>query len=252
MSSVVSAQQWESLLTSLNLEDNGVHVLERKTGVSFPSALGPSLKLLGIGLCKQDLGFKKVDAYAFGVYAADEDIKECLSEKYGKISASELPGNEEFTDDFMDSDIPMAVKIQYVYGGLSIGSVRDEFEESVGSRLHKLARGSDENNELLQRFISQFKSEFKILCGTGILFLREKEHVLRTFSNDEYGCAYSLFMICTGYFEKLALGSDIDAQDAGSIQSKLLCKSILDLYVGEEAIDEQAKDEIENNVATYL
>ncbi|WVZ05555.1 hypothetical protein V8G54_018901 [Vigna mungo] len=40
--------------------------------------------------------------------------------------------------------------------------------------------------------------------------------------------------------------------EVGSIKSKLLCKSILDLYCGEEAFDKQAKEEIEHNVASYL
>lgn len=44
----------------------------------------------------------------------------------------------------------------------------------------------------------------------------------------------------------------VDGQEVGSIQSKLLCRSVLDLYVGEESFDKQAKEEIELNVASYL
>lgn len=224
MSSVVSSQYSSALWGSLSLEDNGVHVLERKTGVSFPSALGPSLKLCGIGLRKKSVfGLKNIDVYAFGVYANDEDIKKYLSEKYGKLPVSELQGNKEFIDDLMESDIPMTVRLQIVYGRLSIGSVRSAFEESVGSRLRRF--GGSDNKELLQRFTSQFRDEFKIPRGSVIHLSKEKGHVL-----------------CTS----------IDGQEVGRIQSKLLCKSILDLYVGEEAFDEQAKEEIENNVATYL
>ncbi|XP_020203562.1 fatty-acid-binding protein 1-like [Cajanus cajan] len=209
---------------SLNLENNGVYVLEKRSGVSFPSILGPSLKLCGVGLRKKSLiPFISFDVYAFGVYAADLDIKKYLSWKYKKFSASKLQGKKEFTDDLMENDIFMAVSLQIIHDGLSIPKVRSVFEESVGSRLYKF--GGSDNKELLQRFTSLFRDEYKIPRGSVIHLLREKGHVLRVL---------------------------IDGQEVGSIQSKLLCKSILDLYVGEEAFDEPAKEEIENNVATYL
>ena len=44
----------------------------------------------------------------------------------------------------------MAVRLQIVYGRLSIRSVRNAFEESVGNRLIKYSDGSD-TDELLQR-----------------------------------------------------------------------------------------------------
>ncbi|XP_020213397.1 fatty-acid-binding protein 1 [Cajanus cajan] len=220
MSSVISSRL--SLL--LNLEDNGIYVYERRTGVPFPSALGPSLKLCGVGLRQKSLiPFISFDVYAFGVYAADLDIKKYLSEKYRKFSASKLQGKKEFTDDLMESDIFMAVRLQIVRRDLSIRFLRSVFEESVGSTLHK--SGESDYKELLQRFTSQFKDEYKIPHGSVIHLLREKGHVLRML---------------------------INGQEVGSIQSKLLCKSILALYVGEEVFDEPAKEEIENNVATYL
>ncbi|XP_020213456.1 fatty-acid-binding protein 1 [Cajanus cajan] len=221
MSSVISSH---SSSMRLSLEDNGVYVYERRTGVPFPSALGPSLKLCGVGLRKKSLiPFISFDVYAFGVYAADLDIKEYLSEKYRKFSASKLQGKKEFTDDLMESDIFMAVRLQIAHNELSIGFLRGVFKESVGSRLYKF--GGSDYKELLQRFTSQFKDEYKIPKGSVIHLLREKGQFLRTL---------------------------INGQEVGSIHSKLLCKSILDLYVGEEPFDEPAKEEIENNVATYL
>ncbi|KRH67214.1 hypothetical protein GLYMA_03G154600v4 [Glycine max] len=182
------------LLGSLSLADSGVCVVEAKTGTSFPSILDSSQKLCGIGLRKKNvLGLKNIDVYAFGVYATDEDIKRHLSEKYGKLSASELQGNKEFTEDLMESDISMTIRLQVVYGRLSIRSVRSAFEVSVGSKLQKF--GGSDNKELLQRFTSQFKDEFKIPRGSVIHLSRDKGHVLRT---------------------------SIDGQEVGSIQSKLL------------------------------
>lgn len=83
-----------------------------------------------------------------GVYADDADVKKFLSEKYGEVSASELKGNEKL-EDLMECDVSMTIRLQIVYGRLSIRSVRSAFEESVGSRLHKF--GGSDTKELLQR-----------------------------------------------------------------------------------------------------
>ncbi|KAJ7972787.1 fatty-acid-binding protein 1 [Quillaja saponaria] len=207
---------------SLTLADNSPPIVESKTGASFPSVLGDSQKLLGIGLRKKSiLGLRNIDVYAFGIYADDSDIKKLLSVKYQKLSVSEIKGIKDFNVDLMENDICMTVRLQIVYSKLSIRSVRNAFEESVGSRLKKF--GGSDNKELLQRFTSQFKDEYKIPRGSVIHLSREKGHVLHT---------------------------TIDGKDVGSIQSKLLCQSILDLYIGEEPFDKQAKKEIELNLAS--
>lgn len=209
---------------SLSLADSGVPIVDSRTGSSFPSVLEASQKLCGIGLrTKRILGLKNIDVYAFGVYADDDDVKRCLSEKYGKFSPSELKGNKEFNEDLLENDIHLTVRLQIVYSRLSIRSVRSAFEDSVGSRLQKY--GGSDNKQLLQRFTSQFRDEIKIPRGSVIHLTREKGHVLRT---------------------------TIDGQEVGSIQSKLLCRSILDLYIGEEPFDKQAKEEIELNMASYI
>ncbi|KAL5059581.1 hypothetical protein RYX36_031185 [Vicia faba] len=224
LNSLFSSDNSLPLWGSLSLADSGVPVVDSKSGSSFPSILEASQKLCGIGLRRKCvLGLKNIDVYAFGVYADDDEIKKCLSDKYGKFPAEQLKGNKEFTEDLLENDIHMTVRLQIVYGKLSIRSVRSAFEESVGSRLIKY--GGPDNKELLQRFTSQFSDEIKIPRGSVIHLVREKGHVLRT---------------------------TIDGQEVGSIQSKLLCKSVLDLYVGEESFDKQAKEEIELNVASYL
>ncbi len=84
-----------------------------------------------------------------GVYADDNGVKEFLSEKYGKLSDSEFKENKKFNEDLIENDICVTVRLQIVYGRLSIRSVRSAFEESVGSRLQKF--GGSDNKELLQR-----------------------------------------------------------------------------------------------------
>nr|DAD33646.1 TPA_asm: hypothetical protein HUJ06_012497 [Nelumbo nucifera] len=209
---------------SLSLADNTTEAVESKTGASFPSVLSDTQQLLGIGLRKKSiLGLKNIDVYAFGVYADYTDMKNSLSEKYGQFSVSELKQNKEFLEDVLEKDIRMTVRLQIVYGRLSIRSVRSAFEESVGSRLQKF--GGPDNKELLQRFTSLFKDEYKIPRGSVIELSKEQGHVL-----------------CT----------KIDGNDVGCIQSKLLCWSILDLYIGEDPFDVKAKEEIELSLASLL
>ncbi|XP_059439016.1 fatty-acid-binding protein 1 [Corylus avellana] len=222
---VFSNRAFSPLWGSLSLADNSSSaVVESKTGVEFPSVIGDSRGLLGIGLRKKSvLGLKNIDVYAFGVYADGNGVKEFLSEKYGKLSDSEFKENKKFNEDLIENDICVTVRLQIVYGRLSIRSVRSAFEESVGSRLQKF--GGSDNKELLQRFTSQFKDEYKIPRGSVIDLSRERGHVL-----------------CTS----------IDGKEVGSIQSKLLCRSILDLYIGQDSFDRQAKEDIEQNLASLL
>uniref|UniRef100_J3MM85 Chalcone--flavanone isomerase n=2 Tax=Oryza brachyantha TaxID=4533 RepID=J3MM85_ORYBR len=117
----------------------------------------------------------------------------------------------------------MTVRLQIVYGRLSIRSVRSAFEKSVGSRLKKF--GGSDTNELLQSFVSLFKDEYKLPKGSVIELSRESGHVLKI---------------------------TIEGEELGSIQSKLLCKSILDLYIGEDPFDKNAKDSIQENMASIL
>ncbi|KAK3193778.1 hypothetical protein Dsin_025088 [Dipteronia sinensis] len=216
-----STHLWGSLSLADNSSDT---VVESKTSVSFPSVLGNSRKLLGIGLRRKSiLGLKNIDVYAFGVYADNGDLKKLLSEKYGKLSLSELRENKEFNDDLMEADICMTVRLQIIYSKLSIRSVRSAFEESVGTRLQKF--GGSDNKELLHRFTSQFKDEYKIPRGSVIDLSKERGHVLRT---------------------------TIDGKEVGSIQSKLLCRSLLDLYIGEDPFDRKAKEDIELNLASLV
>lgn len=152
-----------------------------------------------------------------GVYADNDDVNESLGEKYGNLPASELQ-EKDFDKDVMEGDICMTVRLQIVYGKLSIRSVRSAFEESVGNRLQKF--GGPDNKELLHkwviswlkeviiclvsmswkshtlytllllnpyslflcRFTSQFKDEYKIPRGSVIDLSKERGHVLRTIS----------------------------------------------------------------------
>ncbi|KAK8541495.1 hypothetical protein V6N13_137892 [Hibiscus sabdariffa] len=209
---------------SISLADGSAPVVEPKSGVSFPPVLGNSLRLLGVGLRKKSiLGLKNIDVYAFGVYANGDDVKKFLSNKYGNLSAAELKDNKDLKNDLMEADISMTVRLQIVYGKLSIRSIRNAYEESVGSRLEKF--GGSDNKELLKRFTYQFKDEYKLPRGSLVDLTKEPGYVLKTI---------------------------IDGKEIGSIESKLLCKSILDFYIGEDPFDRRAKEDVDQNVTCIL
>ena len=83
------------------------------------------------------------------MYADCDDVKKLIGEKYANLPASELRGNKAFIDDLMEADIKMTIRLQIVFGKLSIRSVRSAFKDSVGNRLKKF--GGLDNDELLQR-----------------------------------------------------------------------------------------------------
>ncbi|XP_031488407.1 fatty-acid-binding protein 1 [Nymphaea colorata] len=215
---------WGSLSLTTGIANLENSVVDSRTGAEFPPVLDGSRKLLGIGLRRKNIiGIKNINVYAFGVYVDDSSIKQVLSEKYGSTQSSELEGKERLCTDVLENDLCVTVRLSIVYGRLSIRSVRNAFEESVGNRLRKFS--GDENRELLQRFTSQFKDELKLSRGTIIDLSREKGHVLRT---------------------------KVDGKEVGCIQSQLLCRSIFDLYIGEDPFDKQAKDDIQRSLASLL
>lgn len=212
------------LLASISpAESSSMAVVEPKTGVLFPTAVDGDRRLMGIGLRRKNVfGLKNIDVYAFGVYADAIDVNK-LREKHGVLLESELKKSKEFVADVLDQDLRMTVRIQIVYGRLSIGSVRGAFEDSVGNRIKKFS--GSENKELLQRFTSLFRDDYKLPRGSIIDLSREQGYILQT---------------------------RIDGKEVGSIQSKLLCKSVLDLYIGDDPFDKKAKEDIELGLASLL
>ncbi|EOA24550.1 hypothetical protein CARUB_v10017808mg [Capsella rubella] len=208
---------------SITLADStSESVVEPKTGFSFPASIGDSRRLLGVGLRKKSLlGLKNIDVYAFGVYADCDDVKKLVGEKYANLPASEIRGNKAFMDDLMEADIKMTIRLQIVYGKLNIRSVRNAFQESVGNRLNKF--GGLDNDQLLLSFTSLFKDEYKIPRNSTIDLTKEPGHVLSV---------------------------AIEGDHVGSVKSQLLCKSILDLYIGEDPFDKKAREDFLDNVAS--
>lgn len=197
---------------------------EPSTGVCFPSSIAGTQQLAGTGLRKKSIiGLKNITVYAFGVYADEASLKDKLGGKYTQQFAGDLQENKSFYDDVVASDFDLTVRLVIVYGRLKIGSVRSAFEDSIGSRIKKF-NGSDDH-PLLQSFTSAFKDDIKLPKGTIIDITRHHDHVLTT---------------------------KIDGTEVGSVQSSLLCRSFMDLYMGEDPFDVKGREEIGSKLAAAV
>lgn len=200
-------------------------VTEPTTGASFPALLDDGNKqLAGVGLRKKSiLGLKNITVYAFGIYADEASLKDKLGSKYLQQSGAEIKANKAFYDDIVESDLSLTVRLVIVYGRLKIGSVRSAFEESIGNRIKKFSGA--ENRPLLESFTQLFRDEIKLPRGTTIDISRCPGHILQT---------------------------KIDGIDIGNVHSSLLCRSFVDLYIGEDPFDLQAKEEIGLRLASFV
>lgn len=54
------------------------------------------------------------------------------------------------------------------------------------------------------------------------------------------------------FFFPFSLSPLVDGKDIGTIQSKLLCQAVFDLYIGEDPFDKRAKEDFELGLASLL
>ncbi|URE32590.1 amine oxidase [Musa troglodytarum] len=200
-------------------------IVEPRSGTKFPSVVDGGRRLLGVGVryrWSPALKHKNNISYAYGVYADESDVKR-LRKKYSTFSVSELKGNKELIADLLDQDLRMTISLQIVNRGLSIGYLRDTFAKVVGNELQKY--GGSNNKELLQRFTSIFTDEHKLLRNSIFDLSREPGYILRI---------------------------RINGKEMGKMESNLICKPLLDLYVGKNAYDKQALQDIQSTLASIL
>ncbi|CAM6059489.1 unnamed protein product [Sphagnum tenellum] len=219
-----SSSSFAALSLNAGLGQVEEEVVDPKTGMTFPGVLNKCQLLTGTGLrTKSILGLKKITVYTFGVYADPESLRGKLSAQYGSMTSDELKKNPGFYKDVIEKDVGLTVRLVIVYGNLKIGSMRSAFEESVGGRIKKFSNGED--GDLLSRFTSAFKDDIKLPRGTSIDLTRLPGYVLQT---------------------------KIDGKEVGNLQSALLCRSLFDLYIGDDPFDKHGKESIGLGLASLL
>ncbi|KAG6391159.1 hypothetical protein SASPL_148911 [Salvia splendens] len=208
---------------------------EARTGVEFPTMLDNSTSgesnsgftpeiLVGTGSRTMTvIRIKSLKVYAFGFYVHPFDVCEKLGPKYACVPEHELNKCQDFYRDLLRSDINMTVRLVVNYNGIKINTMKDVFEKSLRARLAKMNPEADFS--CLQEFGSIFTQDIPLRVGTTINFRRTADGHLVT---------------------------EVEGNNIGAVQSKDLCRTFFDMYIGEIPICEQTKEEIGKNVASII
>ncbi|XP_028807091.1 fatty-acid-binding protein 2 [Neltuma alba] len=209
------------------------HVAEPKTGIEFPVILNnvvdgePELNsevLVGTGSRTMTIvKIKSLKIYAFGFYVHPYSLCEKLGPKYASFSAGELNNSHDFYKDLLREDIEMTVRLVVNCKGMKINTVKDAFEKSLRARLVKTNPTTDFC--CLRKFGSYFTQDIPLPLGTTINFRQTAD-----------GC----------------LVTEIGGNHVGSVPSKDLCRAFFGMYLGDEPVSEQTKEEIGKNVVNII
>ncbi|XP_054791895.1 fatty-acid-binding protein 2 [Prosopis cineraria] len=211
------------------------HVVEPKTGIEFPMILNNvvdeeqdvnlnSEVLVGTGSRTMTIvKIKSLKIYAFGFYVHPHSLCEKLGPKYASFSAGELNNSHGFYKDLLREDVEMTVRLVVNCKGMKINTVKEAFEKSLRARLVKTNPSTDFC--CLRKFRSYFTQDIPLPLGTTINFRRTAD-----------GC----------------LITEIGGNHIGSVPSKDLCRAFFDMYIGDEPVSEQTKEEIGKNVVNII
>nr|ACG28781.1 hypothetical protein [Zea mays] len=199
---------------------------EPTTGIKFPTVLEDNSNLttevlVGMGFrSMRIMRVKNLNLYAFGLYIQPDSVCKKLGPKYAYIPDAELKDHPDFYEDLLRENIDMTVRLVVSYNGLSIGTVRDAFEKSLGFRLQKMNPNTDYG--CLKTFGSCFSEDIRI---PAIDFRQTSDGQLIT---------------------------EIDGKQIGTVQSKDLCRAFFDMYIGDPPVSVETKQDIAQNVAGLI
>ncbi|KAL3813821.1 hypothetical protein ACJIZ3_015089 [Penstemon smallii] len=212
-------EQEEPTKQALKEEEVPVEV-EHRTGVSFPVRLGDGMQLKAVGLRKKSMLGLGIKIYGFGVYADNEKLKDLLKTKIGK--APTKPTKEMFQM-VIDSDVGMMVQLVIVYSNLTMSMVRKNFNEGLGSSIKKLTGGK--NEELTNKIMGEATDDIKLTPGSVIEISRLPGYTLQT---------------------------KVKGEIVSTVESELLCRAYIHMYLGEEPFDKEAKENFGTSMLSLL
>ncbi|GMI86790.1 fatty-acid-binding protein 1 [Hibiscus trionum] len=185
--------------------------VEPKTGVSFPVKLDDGKHLNCVGVRKKSMLGLGIKIYGFGMYADNEKLKDLFKSKFGK-SPEKL--NKELYQWVIDSDVGMVVRLVIVFSSLTMSMVRKNFEEGLGASINKLT-GGKKNDELANKLMGEASGNIKLTPGSLIEISRLPGFVLET---------------------------KVMGEVISKVESELLCRAYINLYLGDDPLDKDAKD----------
>ncbi|KAJ8546371.1 hypothetical protein K7X08_018954 [Anisodus acutangulus] len=194
---------------------------EPKTGVSFPVKLLQHGKLLNaVGLRKKSMLGMGLKIYAFGIYADNEKLKELMQSKIGKAPSKPT---KEMYQMVIDSDLGMMVRLVIVFSGLSMSMVRKNFDEGLGAAIKKLTGGK--NEDLTKKIMGEASDDIKLTSGSVIEISRLPGYVLQT---------------------------KVMGEIVSKVESELLCRAYIYMYLGEDPFDKEAKEKFGSSILSMF
>ena len=202
-------------------------VREPESGTLFPLALTPPGEatphwLMGTGIRQRTIF--RVNVYAFGLYVDADGARASLSEFAG-TSAEALGRDERFTRRLLDLDFGMALRLVMTrtVGG---SDVADAFDDALRPRMPRAGRDPDGDAAV-----------------TALARLRGYLDV------DEVRRGAEIVFSC-GPAGRLAM--TVDGADRPPIESRVLCRALFDVYLGEDPIERDGRCNIVAGFANFL
>ncbi|KAL6960539.1 hypothetical protein U1Q18_038302 [Sarracenia purpurea var. burkii] len=183
---------------------------EPKTGLTFPVELEDGKKLNAVGLRKKGILGMGIKIYGFGIYADNAKLKELMTSKIGK--APTKPTNEMYKL-VIDSDADMLVRLVIVFSSLTMSMVKKNFDEGLGASIKKLSGAK--NDELTQKFMGEASDSIKLTSGSVIEISRMQGHTLQ---------------------------AKVKGEIVSTVESELLCRAYINMYLGDDPLDKEAKE----------
>ena len=194
-------------------------VNEPRSGVSFPVSLTPPGNktphwIMGTGVRQRTIFNLKI--YAFGLYVDPEGARASLS-RFARRSASRLERDEGFYRHLLDLNFPMTLRL-VMTRTVDGNDVAEAFDDALRPRVIRTVAHTNNSRELavLERFRGYLEVE-RVRSGTEIVF----------------SC---------GPAGRLA--TSVGGEERPPIDSRVLCRALFDVYLGEDPISNDGKKRI--------
>ena len=194
-------------------------VNEPRSGVPFPVSVTPPGEatphwLMGTGIRQRTIF--RVKIYAFGLYVDPEGARASLS-RFSRLSASTLERDESFYRHLLDLNFTMTLRL-VMTRTIDGNDVAEAFDDALRPRMTRAVTDTNNSRELavLERFRGYLEVD-EVRSGTEIVF----------------SC---------GPAGRLA--TSVGGDERPPIDSRVLCRALFDVYLGEDPISNDGKRSI--------
>ncbi|OWM71506.1 hypothetical protein CDL15_Pgr005693 [Punica granatum] len=201
-------------------EEVGVEI-DPNTGTSFPVKLEDGKQLNCVGVRKKSIIGFGINIYSFGMYADNEKLRDLLKSSVG--GSPEKPV-EQMYQKVIDSDVEIMVRLVIVFSSLTMGMVRINLDKGLGAAIKKFG-GGKENEGLTRRIMGEATDDIKLTSGSVIEISRLPGYTLQT---------------------------KVKGDLVSKIESELLCRAYIYMYLGDDALDKDAKDKFGTSMLKLL